>query len=277
MKRIYNFKKGKKLIIEKEPLIMGILNGTPDSFSDGGKYNTTKSAISHLKKMEKEGADIVDVGVESTRPGHTQISTKEEIARMKEILLPVIDEAKVPISVDTYRAETADFALSSGADILNDIWGLTYDSEIPKVAAKYNVPVIIMHNKNTEEYEDIILEMERFFDRSINIALKNGIKKENIWLDPGIGFGKNVEQNIFVLKNLHILVRDDFPFLLAPSRKRFLGYLLDDAPFLNRDIGTLSACIDGYFKGANIFRVHNVKIHKEGFKVINSLRGDNNG
>lgn len=273
MKKVYDYswQDGKRLTVGKKPLIMGILNGTPDSFSDGGKYNSEAKAVAHLQEMTAEGADIVDVGVESTRPGHVQISTDEEIRRMEEILLPVLKEAKVPISVDTYRAATADFALSKGAHILNDIWGLTYDGEIAQVAAAYRVPVIIMHNQKDEKYHDIIEDMKAFFDNSINIALKNGIEEKNIWLDPGIGFGKNVEQNIYVLQNLEKLIREDFPFLLAPSRKRYLGALLQGIAADRRDVGTLATCLKGYTQGVDIFRVHNVEVHQQGFAVWQAL------
>ena len=198
-RRNYQWSDGKTLELNDKTLIMGILNGTPDSFSDGGKYNTPEKAVAHAREMIAQGADIIDLGVESTRPGHTHISVAEEISRMEQLLGPVLEASTVPVSIDTYRAETADYALSHGAHILNDIWGLRYDRDIAAVAAKHNVPVIIMHNQNDTNYSDIIEDMKAFFFASVDIALKEGIKPQNIWLDPGIGFGKTGAQNIGVV------------------------------------------------------------------------------
>ena len=273
--RKYNWQDGKQLELKDRTLIMGILNGTPDSFSDGGRYNTSDTALAHAKAMIEQGADIVDVGVESTRPGHTQISVAEEIERMKEILLPVLDMSTVPVSVDTYRAETADFALSQGAHILNDIWGLKYDKDMAAVAAKYDVPVIIMHNQNTTDYDDIIDDMKAFFFSSVDLALKEGVKPQNIWLDPGIGFGKDYAQNVEVIQRLGEITVYEYPVLLAPSRKRFIGTILNELPAQERDEGTVAACITGMIQGVDMVRVHNVEMHKRAITVADVLlRGE---
>ena len=273
--RKYNWQDGKQLELKDRTLIMGILNGTPDSFSDGGRYNTFETAIAHAKEMIQQGADIIDVGVESTRPGHTQISVAEEIQRMQDILLPVLEVATVPVSVDTYRAEAADFALSHGAHILNDIWGLKYDKDMAAVAAKYDVPVIIMHNQNTTNYDDIIDDMKAFFFSSVDLALKEGVKPQNIWLDPGIGFGKDYVQNVEVIQRLGEITVYEYPVLLAPSRKRFIGTILNDLPAQERDEGTVATCITGMIQGVDMVRVHNVEMHKRAITVADVLlRGE---
>ena len=273
--RKYNWQDGKQLELKDRTLIMGILNGTPDSFSDGGRYNTSDTAVAHVKQMIEHGADIIDVGVESTRPGHTQISVAEEIERMKDILLPVLDVCTIPVSVDTYRAETADFALSHGAHILNDIWGLKYDKDMAAVAAKYDVPVIIMHNQNTTDYDDIIDDMKAFFFSSVDLALKEGVKPQNIWLDPGIGFGKDYAQNVEVIQRLGEITVYEYPVLLAPSRKRFIGTILNELPADQRDEGTVATCITGMIQGVDMVRVHNVEMHKRAITVADVLlRGE---
>ena len=275
--RKYNWQDGKQLELKDRTLIMGILNGTPDSFSDGGRYNTSDTAVAHAKEMIAQGADIIDVGVESTRPGHTQISVADEIERMKEILLPVLEASTVPVSVDTYRAETADFALSHGAHILNDIWGLKYDKDMAAVAAKYDVPVIIMHNQNHTNYDDIIDDMKAFFFSSIDLALKEGVKPQNIWLDPGIGigFGKDYAQNVEVIQRLGEITVYEYPVLLAPSRKGFIGTILNELPAEERDEGTVATCITGMIQGVDMVRVHNVEMHKRAITVADVLlRGE---
>lgn len=274
-RRSYKWSDGKQLQLDDSTLIMGILNGTPDSFSDGGRYNTTEAAVAHAKEMIAQGADVIDVGVESTRPGHTQISVDEEIERMKAILEPVLDVSMVPVSIDTYRAKSAEYALSKGAHILNDIWGLRYDRDMAAVAAQYNVPVIIMHNQNDTNYGDIIEDMKAFFFASVDIALKEGIKPQNIWLDPGIGFGKTGAQNIEVLQRLGEITAYEYPVLLAPSRKRFIGTILNDIPADQRDEGTVAACITGIIQGVDMVRVHNVDMHKKALTVADVLlRGE---
>lgn len=275
--RHYAWADGKQLTIETgHTLIMGILNGTPDSFSDGGCYNRPERAAQHVRDMLAEGADIIDLGVESTRPGHKQISVQEEMARLENLLPIVLQNSNVPVSIDAYRAKSMDFALSKGAHIINDIWGLQYDPDMAAVAAHYQVPVIIMHNQVGTEYDDIISDMKAFYAQSIDLALKEGVKLENIWLDPGIGFGKTAEQNMEVLRRLDELTSyDALPMLLATSRKGFIGKLLGDIPADERDEGTLATNMAGVYAGAHMVRVHNVGMHKKALTVLDAiLRGD---
>src|SRR5690606_13295833 len=186
--------------------IMGILNVTPDSFSDGGHYNTVEQAIKQAVKMEQQGADIIDIGGESTRPDHDPISVEEEIARVVPVIKAVREAVSIPISIDTYKAETARQAIMAGADLINDVWGAKKEPEIASVAAKYNVPIILMHNRNDENYTSIIEDMKQDLEESINIARKAGVLDENIIIDPGIGFAKNANHNLIVMNNLEKLV-----------------------------------------------------------------------
>lgn len=274
-RRNYTWNDGKSLSLCDRTLIMGILNGTPDSFSDGGQFNTPETATAHVKQMIEDGADIIDLGVESTRPGSTPLTTDEEIDRLSLLIEPVLKASTVPVSIDTYHAKTAEYAFSKGAHILNDIWGLHYDPDMAAVVAKYKVPVIIMHNSNDTNYGDIIEDMKAFFFYAIDKALKEGVTLQQIWLDPGIGFGKTEEQNIEVMQRLGELTAYEYPVLLAPSRKRFIGSMLGGVPPEDRDEGTVAACITGVFQGVDMVRVHNVKMHKRALAVADGLlRGE---
>ena len=274
MERAYTWNDGKRLEITEKTLIMGILNVTPDSFSDGGKWNTEEGAKSHIRDMIDAGADIIDVGAESTRPGSRPLTAEEEMERLKTFLPMVLEESSVPVSVDTYHWKTADDALHAGAHMMNDIWGLQYDhGEMAGVAAHYQVPVIVMHNKTDTKYiGDIIEEMKTFFDRSLNIALQAGMKEENIILDPGIGFGKDGNQNMEVMRRLDELVQAfPCPWLLGVSRKRFIGAILD-LPAEERDEGTGAVGLWGIHKGCSILRVHNVPVAVRTAKVWDALK-----
>ena len=274
MERAYTWCDGKRLEVTAKTLIMGILNVTPDSFSDGGRWNTAEKAQSHTRKMTDAGADIIDVGAESTRPGGQPLTAEEEIERMKIFLPVVLRESSVPVSVDTYHWKTADYALHAGAHMMNDIWGLQYDhGEMAEVAGCHQVPVIVMHNKADTNYNgDIIEEMKIFFDKSLDIALQAGVKEENIILDPGIGFGKDGNQNMEVLRRLDELVRAfPCPWLLGVSRKRFIGAILD-LPAGERDEGTGAAGLWGINKGCSILRVHNVSMAVRMAKVWDALK-----
>lgn len=274
MERAYTWNDGKRLEITEKTLIMGILNVTPDSFSDGGKWNTAEGAKSHIRDMIDADADIIDVGAESTRPGSRPLTAEEEMERLKTFLPMVLEESSVPVSVDTYHWKTADDALHAGAHMMNDIWGLQYDhGEMAGVAAHYQVPVIVMHNKTDTKYiGDIIEEMKIFFDRSLNIALQAGMKEENIILDPGIGFGKDGNQNMEVMRRLDELVQAfPCPWLLGVSRKRFIGAILD-LPAGERDEGTGAAGLWGINKGCSILRVHNVSMAVRMAKVWDALK-----
>ena len=274
MERAYTWCDGKRLEVTAKTLIMGILNVTPDSFSDGGRWNTAEKAQSHTREMTDAGADIIDVGAESTRPGGQLLTAEEEIERMKIFLPVVLRESSVPVSVDTYHWKTADYALHAGAHMMNDIWGLQYDhGEMAEVAGCHQVPVIVMHNKADTNYNgDIIEEMKIFFDKSLDIALQAGVKEKNIILDPGIGFGKDGNQNMEVLRRLDELVRAfPCPWLLGVSRKRFIGAILD-LPAGERDEGTGAAGLWGINKGCSILRVHNVSMAVRMAKVWDALK-----
>lgn len=263
-KRVYKWPDGKSLEIGSKTLIMGILNVTPDSFSDGGKWNTVDYALQHMKEMVDAGADIIDIGAESSRPGFKTMSADEEIERLSHFLEPVLKECPVPVSIDTFKADTAEYAASKGVHILNDIWGLQYKEEpgkMARVAAKYDLPVVVMHNRDSKEYDiDIMDSMRNFFSDSIKIARAAGMKEENIILDPGIGFGKTVEGNLYVMQNLEKIKNIDgldYPVLLGTSRKSFIGNTLD-LPVEERMEATGATCVMGIMKGCEIMRVHDV-------------------
>ena len=265
MERIYRFRDGKELTLGGRTLVMGILNVTPDSFSDGGKWNTRDTALRHMEEMVQDGADIIDLGAESSRPGFVPMGAAEEMERLMPFLETVLAECPVPVSVDTFKAETARAALSAGAHMLNDIWGLQYAEEtgaMARVAAEANVPVVVMHNQNGTEYqEDILGEMRVFFERSFVLADAAGLSREKIILDPGIGFGKTAEQNMHVLRRMDELVSYDgveYPVLLGASRKSFIGAALG-LPVEERMEATGAACVLGIERGAAIVRVHDVK------------------
>ena len=265
MQRTYRFRDGKKLILGGRTLVMGILNVTPDSFSDGGKWNTRDRALRHMEEMVHDGADIIDIGAESSRPGFVPMGAAEETERLMPFLESVLAECSVPVSVDTFKAETARAALSAGAHLLNDIWGLQYaeePEEMARAAAEANVPVVVMHNQNGTVYDgDILAAMRTFFSRSLAIADAAGLARENIILDPGIGFGKTAEQNLQVIKRMDELVSyegADYPVLLGASRKSFIGAALD-LPVEERMEATGAACVLGIARGACIMRVHDVK------------------
>lgn len=262
----------KNIELGKKTLIMGILNVTPDSFSDGGRYNNLDSALEQAKKMVEDGVDIIDIGGESTRPGHTQISEEEEIGRVVPVIEMLSKELDIIISIDTYKYQVAEAALKAGAHIINDIWGLQYDNgEMAKLAAEYNVPVIAMHNQNGTEYsEDIILSMRKFFERTYEISDKYGISRDNIILDPGIGFGKGMEENIEVLARLEEL-RDMGRILLGTSKKRFIGTILGGLSTDERVEGTVATTVIGIGKGVDIVRVHNVLENKRAALVADRI------
>lgn len=262
----------KNIELGKKTLIMGILNVTPDSFSDGGRYNNLDSALEQAKKMVEDGVDIIDIGGESTRPGHTQISVEEEIGRVVPVIEMLSKELDVIISIDTYKYQVAEAALKAGANIINDIWGLQYDNgEMAKLAAEYNVPVIAMHNQNGTEYsEDIILSMRKFFERTYEISDRYGISRDNIILDPGIGFGKGMEENIEVLARLEEL-RDMGRILLGTSKKRFIGTILGGLSTDERVEGTVATTVIGIGKGVDIVRVHNVLENKRAALVADRI------
>ena len=265
VQRTYRFRDGKELTIGGRTLVMGILNVTPDSFSDGGRWNTRDAALRHMEEMVQDGADIIDVGAESSRPGFVPMGAAEETERLLPFLETVLQECPVPVSVDTFKAETARAALAAGADMLNDIWGLQYaeePGEMARVAAEADAPVVVMHNQNGTAYDgDIVGEMRAFFERSFALADAAGLARDKIILDPGIGFGKTAEQNMHVMRRMDELISydgTDYPVLLGASRKSFIGAALG-LPVEERMEATGAACVLGIVRGASIVRVHDVK------------------
>lgn len=251
--------------------IMGILNVTPDSFSDGGKFNELDSAIKHAKDMLAEGADIIDIGAESTRPGSKEVSAEEELERLIPVIERLVKEVDAPISVDTYKAKVADECAKAGAHMINDVWGLQRDSGMASVVAKHNIPVTIMHNQIGTEYKtDIMEEIFRFLRESINLALEAGVKPENIILDPGIGFGKTTSQNMEVMNRLDELNYLGYPVLLGTSRKSMIGNILDLPP-AERVEGTIATSVMGTIKGIDIVRVHDVVENYRALKVTDAI------
>lgn len=254
--------------------VMGILNVTPDSFSDGGNYASVERAVDQAIAMEEAGADIIDIGGESTRPNHDPISLSEELERVIPMIQAVRESVSIPISVDTYKAETARRAIEVGADIINDIWGAKRDPDIAHVAAENHVPIILMHNRLDLNYHSLIDDMKSDLQESIDIVLSAGVKEENIILDPGIGFAKTVDDNITVMNQLEKLTALNYPLLLGASRKSFIGEVLN-VPANERDIGTGATTCLGITKGVNVVRVHNVKLHVELARMMDTMiRGE---
>lgn len=262
---------GKTFILNKETLIMGILNVTPDSFSDGGKFNSIDLAFEHAKTLVVQGAHIIDIGGQSTRPGHEEVDIVTEINRVIPIIKKISKELDCIISIDTYRAEVAEAAIKAGAHIINDVWGLQKDNgEMAQIAAKYNCVVIAMHNQDSKIYEeDIILSIKKFFKKTFEIAEKNGLNPNKIIIDPGIGFGKGYDENIEVLNRLKEL---NFiaPILLGVSKKGFIGKDLNLNPN-DRVEGTIAVNTLGILNGAKIIRVHNVLEHKKALSIIDKI------
>lgn len=251
----------KSFRLGERTLIMGILNVTPDSFSDGGKFFNLNQALEHARNMVKEGIDILDIGGESTRPQAEPISEEEELRRVLPLLEKLRGELDLPISIDTYKASVAEKALEMGVDMVNDVWGFKADPEIAEVAARYQVPVCLMHNRKVAQYDDLMTEITSDLRESIDIALKAGVKEENIILDPGIGFGKTLEHNLEAMHHLEELVALGYPLLLGTSRKSMIGKVLD-LPAGERLEGTASTIAYGITRGADIVRVHDIKYMK---------------
>lgn len=246
--------------------VMGILNVTPDSFSDGGLFFNAEDAVKQALRMQEEGADIIDIGGESTRPGAQKITVKEEIRRIVPVIESLAREVSAPISVDTYKSAVAEAAISAGASIINDISGLRFDAEMPGVAARHKVPVVIMHIKGTPKnmqqnpvYNALIPEITDYLYGCIEIAREAGIPDNMIIIDPGIGFGKTVEHNLEIIRRLKEFEGFEKPILLGPSRKSFIGKIIGGLPATERLEGTAAAAAIGIFNGANIIRAHDVK------------------
>ncbi|MEM5603639.1 dihydropteroate synthase [Bacillus cereus] len=260
------------LNLNEKTLIMGILNVTPDSFSDGGSYNEVEAAVRHAKEMRDEGAHIIDIGGESTRPGFAKVSVEEEIKRVVPMIHAVSKEVQLPISIDTYKAEVAKQAIEAGAHIINDIWGVKAEPKIAEVAAHYDVPIILMHNRDNMNYRNLIADMIADLYDSIKIAKDAGVRDENIILDPGIGFAKTPEQNLEAMRNLEQLNVLGYPVLLGTSRKSFIGHVLD-LPVEERLEGTGATVCLGIEKGCEFVRVHDVKEMARMAKMMDAMIG----
>ncbi|MHC2836604.1 dihydropteroate synthase [Bacillus sp. F9_6S_D1_P_5] len=260
------------LNLNEKTLIMGILNVTPDSFSDGGSYNEVEAAVRHAKEMRDEGAHIIDIGGESTRPGFAKVSVEEEIKRVVPMIQAVSKEVKLPISIDTYKAEVAKQAIEAGAHIINDVWGAKGEPKIAEVAAHYDVPIILMHNRDNMNYRNLMADMIADLYDSIKIAKDAGVRDENIILDPGIGFAKTPEQNLEAMRNLEQLNVLGYPVLLGTSRKSFIGHVLD-LPVEERLEGTGATVCLGIEKGCEFVRVHDVKEMARMAKMMDVMIG----
>jgi dihydropteroate synthase len=251
--------------------LMGILNVTPDSFSDGGRFDAPNGALKQARKLVADGADIIDVGAESTRPGHTPISAEDEWARLEPLLAPLLENVDAPFSIDTYKAATARRATELGVVVVNDVWGLQRDPAMPDAVAEAGVGVVVMHNRNdVDPALDIIADLRRFFDRSLDLAQRAGIPNERIILDPGIGFGKTKQQNLAALAATTELQDYGLPILIGISRKSIFGALLG-ATVEGRLIGTIAANLVTAMYGARIFRVHDPAEHRAAFTVLDAI------
>lgn len=254
-------------------LVMGILNVTPDSFSDGGRFEGVAAARAQAETLAREGAALVDIGGESTRPGHVPVSAEDEQARILPVIRDLSWRLPIPISVDTYKASTARVALEAGARIVNDVWGLQREPEIATVAAAHGAPVMVMHNRETIEPEiDIVADMLRFFERSLAIARRAGIPDSDIVLDPGIGFGKSWAQHLEALRRLPEIVALGFPVLVGVSRKSLLGRLhnAETVP-ADRLFGSIASHVLAGTLGAAIVRVHDVAAHVDALRVVDAV------
>ncbi|MED3501694.1 dihydropteroate synthase [Brevibacillus agri] len=258
------------LPLGERTLVMGILNVTPDSFSDGGRFVDLDHALAQARAMVEAGADIIDIGGESTRPGAEPVGEAEELDRVLPVIRRLSAELSVPLSIDTYKAAVAERALDAGAHIINDVWGAKRDPRMADVAARRGVPIILMHNRTDTEYRDFYSDFVRDLRESVQIALQAGVREEQIILDPGIGFVKTVEQNLETMRRLDDLVALGYPVLLATSRKRMIGHVLD-LPVDERVEGTAATVALGVAKGCHMVRVHDVKEMKRVTKMMDAM------
>src|SRR5262245_17922414 len=257
--------------IKSQPAVMGILNVTPDSFSDGGRFQAFEAAVAHARAMAAAGCDIIDVGGESTRPGAIPVPEAEELARVESVLTRLARELDTPLSIDTYKAAVAGKAVEIGAIMINDVWGLQKDPGMADVVARTEAAVIITHNRAERDGSvDIFADMRRFFDCALALAAKAGIDREKMILDPGIGFGKTTQQNVEALRRIPDLKDYGFPILIGASRKRFLGSLTGDG-IEGTLIGTVAVNLTAAAAGASIFRVHDVAEHVAALRVWHAI------
>lgn len=255
---------------EDKTYVCGILNVTPDSFSDGGKFNKLDAALYHAEEMIEEGAMLIDIGGESTRPGYTMISDEEEIERVVPVIEALKSRFDVPLSLDTYKSKVAKAGIESGIDLINDIWGLQYDKAMAKVVADSGLPICIMHNRDNTDYTDFMTDVVSDLKESVDMAITAGIERDKLILDPGVGFAKNLEQNIIVMKELERLNCFKLPILLGTSRKSVIGLTLD-LPKDERVEGTLVTTVLAVIKGCMFVRVHDVKENIRTIKMAEAL------
>lgn len=268
----YNWQDGKSLTIGEKTLVMGILNVTPDSFSDGGKYNHLDAALFHTEEMLRDGADIIDIGGESTRPGHTVITDEEEIARVTPVIQAVKSRFDVPVSIDTYKGKVTEAALQAGADLVNDIWGFKHDKKVADLTAKYGAACCLMHNRHEAVYENFLDDMVRDMEECVRIAREAGVGDDRIILDPGVGFGKTYEMNLEAIHHVDVLHRLGFPILLGTSRKSVIGLTLN-LPADQRVEGTMVTTVIGVMKGCAFVRVHDIKENKRAIQMTEAILG----
>lgn len=256
--------------IDRHTYVWGILNVTPDSFSDGGKWTGMDDSLRHVEKMLAEGMDVLDIGGESTRPGHTQISEQEEIERVVPVIEAVKQRFDVPVSLDTYKAKVAHAGVVAGADLINDIWGLKYDEKMARVIAENDVACCLMHNRENIEYEDFLQDVKADLSESIRLAKHAGIAENKIILDPGVGFGKSYDNNLEIIQSLDQLKSLGYPLLLGTSRKSVIGYALD-LPVEERLEGTLVTTVFAVLKGCSFVRVHDVKENVRAIRMAEAI------
>ncbi|MDQ0158471.1 dihydropteroate synthase [Alkalibacillus salilacus] len=255
-----------------QTMVMGILNVTPDSFSDGGQFNDLERAVAQAEQMVADGATVIDVGGESTRPGHTPVSVEEEINRVVPVIQALTEHLSVPISIDTYKAKTAEAAVQAGATIINDVWGAKHDPEIGTIAKKYGCPIILMHNQTEPNYDDLMDDLKISLKGSIETVKQQGVKDEQIILDPGVGFGKTHQQNLLVMRRMQELKTLGYPILLGTSRKSVVGKTLD-LTVEERLEGTIATVCQGVSQGVDIVRVHDVKEVKRAVDMMDAMLG----
>ncbi|QDI91536.1 dihydropteroate synthase [Salicibibacter halophilus] len=260
------------LDFSKKTMVMGVLNVTPDSFSDGGFYSEVDQAVERAREMVAEGADIIDIGGESTRPGFEPVSLEDELSRVLPVIRAVAKAVDAPISIDTYKAETARQAVDAGADIINDIWGAKYDEQMAAVAAEKEVPIILTHNREQAAYDDLISDLISDLMESVDLCIAAGVKQSNIIVDPGIGFGKSHEDNLETMRRLDEIVELGYPVLLGTSRKSIIAKTLD-LPAHERVEGTGATVSLGIERGCDIVRVHDVKEMARTVRMMDAMLG----
>lgn len=263
---------GKEFDIKNKTYIMGILNVTPDSFSDGGKFNNLDAALYHAEEMIRDGADIVDIGGESTRPGHTVITEEEEIARVTPVIEAVKSRFDIPVSIDTYKGKVTKAALQAGADLVNDIWGFKHDRQVAELTAEYKAACCLMHNRHEAVYQDFLKDMVQDMEECVRLAREAGVADDKIMLDPGVGFGKTYEMNLEAIHHVEVLHSLGFPILLGTSRKSVIGLTLD-IPADQRVEGTLATTVIGVMKGCAFVRVHDIKENKRVIQMTEAILG----